>query len=92
MPPRKKSPAQLDAEIARALGTSKPRASREAIDPAKREEITEAAYAVFYRPGGEDLTRAEFHEEVLGLLRGFGLFSAPLEKQLDALYKHIYGG
>ena len=89
MPPRKKSPAQLDAEIASALSTKKKRASGAVIDPAKLEEIEEAAYAVYYRPGGEDLTRAEFHDEVLGLLR---FASRAIEKQIEVLYKHIYGG
>ena len=92
MSPRKKSPAQLDAEIATALTKPKKlRTSIAAADPAKLEEVEEAAYAVFYRPGGEDLAPAEFHEEVLGLLRGSGLTKA-LEKQIDVLYKHIYGG
>lgn len=87
---RKKSPAQLDAEIASALSkTKKTRASGAVIDPAKLEEIEEAAYVVYYRPGGEDLTRAEFHEEVLGRLR---FASRAIEKQIDVLYKHIYGG
>jgi hypothetical protein len=51
--------------------------------------IEEAAYAVFDRPGGEDLTRDAFREEVLGLLRHSGTAT---EKQIDALYKRIYGG
>ena len=56
--------------------------------PAASPVVEEAAYAVFDRRGGEDLTQAEFHEEVLGLLRNS---STAMEKQIDRLYKHIYG-
>ena len=76
-----KSSAQLDREIAEILARKH---SQE-----RAEDVTDAAYAVFDRPGGEDLTRAEFREEVLGLLRHGG---SGVDRAIDSLYKHIYGG
>ena len=76
-----KSPAQLDREIAEILAKKH--------SQARAEDVTEAAYAVFDRPGGEDLTRAEFREEVLGLLR---LSGAGVDRAIGTLYRHIYGG
>ena len=57
------------------------------------EDITEAAYSVFERPGGEDLALDEFREEVRGILRigGSGIVAASLDKAINALYRHIYG-
>jgi len=85
-----KTPKQLDHEIAEILA-KKPGPSRR---PPPSEEITEAAYSVFERPGGEDLTLDEFREEVRGLLRMIGseIASASLDKAINALYRHIYGG
>ena len=90
MAKKKKTAAQLNREINDALSAYP---TRKLADPSAQrvaDEIEEAAYAVFERPGGEDLTYAEFHEEVRGLLRGSYLSSA-LNQHIDTLYRRIYG-
>ena len=85
-----KTPKQLDRDIAEILA-KKRGPSRQRIPS---EAITEAAYNVFERPGGEDLTLDEFREEVRGLLRisGSGIIDASLDKAINALYRYIYEG
>jgi hypothetical protein len=80
---RKKSDAQLDKEIAAIL--AKPRGPR-SMDP---ETIRNAVYAVDNRPGSEDLTRAEWCEEVRGLLRHGG---ASTDKLIDLYSRRFHGG
>jgi hypothetical protein len=85
-----KTPKQLDREIAEILA-KKRGPSRQRLPS---EDIMEAAYSVFERPGGEDLALDEFREEVRGLLHisGSGIVSTSLDKAINALYRYIYGG
>ena len=91
---KKKTAAQLEREIKDVLS----RKLRSSADPSVQRaamNLEEAAYAVFERVGGEDLTRTEFHEEVRGLLRPFSWGSrgsAETDRHIDTLYKRIYGG
>lgn len=64
MPPRKKSPAQLDAEIATAL--KRPTDTFE--HTYKQALLKDAIEAVYDRKGSEDLTIAEACEAVRELL------------------------
>ncbi len=82
---RKKTNAQLDREIAAAL--AKPR-GRHSLEPSPAE-VKDAVYAVAERRGSEDLTPAEWREEVRGLLR-YG--SAKTEKLIDLYCQRIHGG
>ena len=93
---KKKTAAQLEREIRDVLS----RKVFSSTDPSVQwtaTELAEAAYAVFERPGGEDLTRAEFHEEVRGLLRPDARWSRGsaeidrLDRHINTLYKRIYG-
>ena len=85
-----KTAKQLDHEIAEILAKKRGPSQQRQLPS---EDITEAAYSVFARPSGEDLTLDEFREEVRGLLRigGSGIVSESLDKAINALYKHIYG-
>ena len=88
---KKKTAAQLEREIKDVLS----RKLRSSTDPSVQrtaENLEEAAYAVYERPGGEDLTRVEFQEEVRGLLRPSGRSSAETDRHIDTLYRRIYGG
>ena len=91
---KKKTAAQLEREI-KAVLSRKLRSSTDLSVQRAATRLEEAAYAVFERPGGEDLTRAEFHEEVLGLLQPLAWGSrgtAETDRHIDTLYRHIYGG
>jgi hypothetical protein len=74
--------AEMNAET-----RAKPHAAH-ATKSREAELIEEAAYAVFERPGGEDLSKEEFLEEVRGLLRGGG---SSADRQINVLYRRIYG-
>ena len=93
---KKKTAAQLEREIKDVLS----RKVVSSTDPSVQwtaSELAEAAYAIFERPGGEDLTRDEFYEEVRGLLRPDDRWirgstdTDRLNRYLDTLYKRIYG-
>jgi hypothetical protein len=88
---KKTTTAQLEREIKDVLSRKLPSHMARASTRKSAELLEEAAYAVFKRVGGEDLTRAEFHEEVLGLLHQPGFTSAELNRHIDTLYKRIYG-
>ena len=93
-PMTKKTAAQLEREI-KAVLSRKLHSSTDPLVQRAATDLEEAAYAVFERPGGEDLTRAEFHEEVRGMLRSgyeWSRGSSEADRHIDTLYKRIYGG
>ena len=91
---KKKSPAQLDREIAEALAGSRstkrqlPPIPKVTSDSRERALIEEAAEAVYNRPGGEDLTKEEFREEVYGFLN-FPFDLRATETLVDKLYAYF---
>lgn len=92
---KKKTAAQLEREIRDVL-TRKVFSSTDPSVQWTATELAEAAHSVFERPGGEDLTSAEFHEEVRGLLRPDARWSRGtaetdrLNRHIATLYKRIY--
>ena len=91
---KKKTAAQLEREI-RAVLSRKLHSSTDPSVQRAAMDLEEAAYAVFERLGGEDLTRTEFHEEVRGMLRSgyaWSRGSSEADRHIDTLYKRIYGG
>ena len=90
MEKKKKTAAQLEREIKAVLSRKLPSSMASPSAQRTATDLEEAAYAVFERPGGEDLTRTEFHEEVRGMLRG--MVPRGIDRHIDTLYRRIYGG